>query len=117
MRITTPDALRNPSRVMQLDLFREAQPEPALPPPSSASPIVGLVVEIPDRPPCACGSRLLVINSSNGPHSNRLDCRQCGKYRAWLSHETAHAIEQTVEHFGRPTEPIVIRRRREGAPS
>jgi hypothetical protein len=88
---------------MQFDLF-ESAPVPAS---ASASPIVGMKVQLPHA--CACGSFIGVIGSSGGPHANRVTCDSCNGFRRWLGHREANFIARIASTFGRPTTPIVIR--------
>ena len=44
-----------------------------------------------------------------GPHAASLICATCGVHCGWLSHVTHKFLTETINRFGRPTEPIVIR--------
>ena len=82
--------------------------------PSSAALLHGLEVVIQStmaRPCCRQSARcVLGLGASNGMHAANLTCASCGAHRGWLSKQTAQQIEAIIEKFGRPTEPIVLRR-------
>jgi hypothetical protein len=80
--------------------------------PSSDS-IVGLAAKMPS--PCrGCGSVSAVIESTGtGPHHGSLRC-QCGQFRGWVSKQTYNFVTATIREFGRPTQPIEIRRSTNG---
>jgi hypothetical protein len=92
---------------MQLDFFGSSSP-----PPSSASPIVGLKVQLPQA--CTCGSYLGVIGSSTGPHAKRVTCDACNVFRQWLGHREADFLATISEKFGAPSSPIILRGGRDG---
>jgi hypothetical protein len=91
--------------MLQLDLF-ESPPVPASASPS-ASPIVGMKVQLPHA--CTCGSFIGVVGSSAGPHANRVTCDSCNVFRRWLAQREATFIARIASTFGCPTTPIVIR--------
>jgi hypothetical protein len=96
---------------VQLDLLPTPSPSSAaLTTTSSASPIIGLKVQMPRA--CRCGSRVAIIGSSSGPHEHRLDCAQCGTWCRWLGARDAAFITKIASTFGCPTTPIVVRERR-----
>jgi hypothetical protein len=79
--------------------------------PSSTHPLLGLQVKIETHAkPCCSEGAIAVIGLGAGPHHSRLICESCGQHRGWLSRETAGKIEDIIKQFGRPTEPIIIRR-------
>ena len=82
----------------QLEMFGAATPVDSL---------VRLVVQLPRQ--CRCGSNLSHIGPSSGPHRASLHCAQCGHHSGWLSQEVAKFLTDTIERFGRPTEPIRVR--------
>jgi hypothetical protein len=74
----------------------------------SSSP-VSLSVILPK--PCRnCGYDTAIVGSSAGPHYARLNCCSCGCHRGWLGGQTFHFLSDVIDNFGRPTEPILIRR-------
>jgi hypothetical protein len=82
----------------QLDMFGAAEP---------ADPLIGLVVQLPRQ--CRCGSDVSHVGLGSGPHRASLHCAQCGHHNGWLSQEVAKFLTDTIERFGRPTEPICVR--------
>jgi hypothetical protein len=102
VKIPTCDEIRKPIQIRQFDLFEvESQS-------SSAGPLIGLRVKIQGGH-CNCGEELAVLGSSSGPHAAAILCA-CGAHRGWLGHEIANAIARVIKEFGRPDEPIVLRR-------
>jgi hypothetical protein len=81
-------------------------------PPSSTAPLYGLEVQIQSRSSqhCCSNDGIAVIGFAAGPHAAKLTCMGCGAHRGWLSNQTAERIEEIIAKFGRPTEPIVLRR-------
>jgi hypothetical protein len=73
------------------------------------SPLIGLPV-IMEGCPCQCGATTATLGSSKGPHSASVHCDGCGVHRAWISHATGSFILDIINKFGRPVEPIIIRR-------
>ena len=70
-------------------------------------PIVGLKVQTPT--PCKC--RCAIARLAEGKWLNvPLVCKSCGIERGRLSYETLKFIRRVVETFGRPTEPIKLKR-------
>jgi hypothetical protein len=88
------------SKPSQFDLFGEPVP---------ADPLLDLVVTPPD--PCKCGTHDAIIGAGAGPHLASLHCRACGLHRGWLPLVTYQFLAEIVAKFGRPVEPIAIRRR------
>jgi hypothetical protein len=84
----------------QLDLFRP------LPPPD---PMRGVVVRLPS--PCRCGAAGAMIAEGAGPHIASLVCTKCETRRGWLPHKAHTFLSGILNTFGRPIEPITIRRR------
>ena len=80
---------------VQLNLFKEA---PDL--------LLGLHVKLDET--CRCGATLASIEGASGPHHAGLRCA-CGCHRGWVSGVTHKFLTETVERFGRPTQPIQIR--------
>ena len=90
----------------QPDLFR--QPVEPLPPRDRTH---GLLVRTPT--PCRCGAELGGDRTGEAMHAASLVCAECGTHRGWLSHESHRFLTEIVDKFGRPTEPIVLRRGRQ----
>jgi hypothetical protein len=88
----------------QLDLFRTLSPLP-LPPRDRT---YGLTVQLPKL--CRCRGQFASISTGGGPHAASLICCKCGVQRGWVSHATHKFLTEIVNKFGRPTEPIVLRR-------
>jgi hypothetical protein len=76
--------------------------------PERVGPLYGLSVII--DVPCQCGAHAATLGSSKGPHYASVHCDNCGAHRAWISHTTGSGILAIIKQFGRPTEPIMIRR-------
>jgi hypothetical protein len=76
----------------------------------SASPPFGLQVKIERSKDCCAQAGIATIGCSAGPHFAELRCAACGAHRGWLSKSTAQWIEEVINKFGAPTEPIVVRR-------
>ncbi len=74
--------------------------------PASSTSVVGLEVILPRS--CQCGEIVAVVGSSRGPHHAGVVCSRCGVHRSWLSGETAAFLNAILEHFGRPTVPVVV---------
>jgi hypothetical protein len=89
----------------QPDLFQ--QPATPLPPRDRTH---GLVVQLPES--CRCGCGLAVIGEVKGPHIASLRCAnaECRAHRGWVSRQSHASITEIVTKFGRPNEPIAIRR-------
>jgi hypothetical protein len=79
-------------------------------PADNTSPLCGLSVKIERATACCAQPDIATIGSGAGPHFAELKCTACGAHRGWLSKRTTGMIEAIVKQFGRPTEPIVIRR-------
>jgi hypothetical protein len=88
----------------RLDLFPETVPP--------ADPLYGLAVRLPDA--CSCGHNVARIGPPAGPHLAELRCARCEQHRGWLPRPAHQFLTETVSKFGRPTEPIAIRRGRSG---
>jgi hypothetical protein len=71
--------------------------------------IVGIAVQLPDR--CIkCGGAVAVIGPGKAPHKASLHCQTCDHHRGWVSRISYDFIANTVATFGRPDEPILVRR-------
>jgi hypothetical protein len=90
------------SKPSQPDLFGEATPAPV-------DPLIDLAVTLPDH--CKCGIPDAIIGPGAGPQLASLRCRACGVHRGWLPLTTYQFLAEIVAKFGRPVEPIAIRRR------
>jgi hypothetical protein len=55
--------------------------------------------------------KLTVIAPGNAMHHGSLRCEQCGKHLGWLSKQSYDFVAETQRLFGRPTDPIVVRKR------
>jgi len=76
-------------------------------------PLIGLAVRIPD--PCrSCGDNVAKIGPPVGPHLAGLRCARCNHHRGWLPRTAHQFLIGVVDKFGRPIEPIAIRRGRNG---
>jgi hypothetical protein len=85
------------------DLFPETVPPP--------DPLQGLAVTLSDH--CQCGAFAAIIAEGVGPHTASLRCAKCDVHRGWILHETHRFVTELVQKFGRPTDPIAIRRGRQ----
>jgi len=77
-------------------------------PPASPDQLHGLLAQLPR--PCRCGGELAVIGPGKGPHAASLHCCECETHRGWIGHQTYKFLTGTLNQFGRPTEPIILRR-------
>jgi hypothetical protein len=77
----------------------------------SNDPLLDLVVSLPDL--CKCGAAKAVIGAGRGPHLASLRCCACESHRGWLGHQTHSFLTKIVNQFGRPSEPVAIRRARD----
>ena len=85
----------------QLDLFGTAAP---------ADPLLGLAVKLPDT--CSkCGDLVAIVGPGKPPHCASLLCRSCGLHRGWISRANYTFLNEIINKFGAPTEPIVFRTR------
>jgi hypothetical protein len=80
--------------------------------PSSTAPLHGIEVKIESTTarPCCSDNNIAILGYAAGPHAASLMCAHCGRHRGWLSKQTAGKIEAIIEKFGRPAEPIILRR-------
>jgi hypothetical protein len=74
----------------------------------ASSPWFGLAVAI-EREQLCCDNNIAIIGAGTAMHAASLRCAKCGRHRGWLPAATIPFIEETIRHFGRPTEPIVLR--------
>jgi hypothetical protein len=73
----------------------------------SSTSIVGLPLRLPSA--CgACGSAIVTLGASRGPHSGAIICDGCNRHRGWISRIEFERIGSFVSKFGRPTEPIKV---------
>jgi hypothetical protein len=85
----------------ELDLFGAATP---------ADPLAGLAVKLPDT--CGkCGQLVAIVGPGKPPHCASLLCRSCGAFRGWISRANYTFLNEIINKFGVPTEPIVFRNR------
>jgi hypothetical protein len=75
--------------------------------PPSSNPLIGLAVVLPT--PCRCGSVTATIGSSKNQHAAACRCTNCGSFTRWLSAEVVSFISETIQQFGPPSEPIILR--------
>jgi hypothetical protein len=87
----------------QLDLFVSSSAVTA-----SSTTIIGLMVELPRS--CRCGSCISTIGSSKGPHYAELSCAACDGHTGWLPRQAIPLINGIIDAFGRPTQPIILRK-------
>jgi hypothetical protein len=86
----------------QLDLFDGAA--------MSTDPLCGLTVKLPDT--CSnCGDLVTIVGPGKPPHAASLLCRACGLHRGWISRANHTFLNEIINKFGAPTEPIVFRNR------
>ena len=70
--------------------------------------IYGLSVVLPDQ--CRnCNSNTALVGDAPLPHFTQLLCDGCECGRGYVGHDLYAFLEQLIKHFGRPTEPIVLR--------
>jgi hypothetical protein len=94
------------SEPKQLDMFDAAEPTKPVEQPDS--PLVGLTVKLP-RNCLRCGCSLSQVGTGVGPHLASLHCTQCGTHNGWLPQGAVKFLTDTIERFGRPTEPVCVR--------
>jgi hypothetical protein len=84
---------------VQLDLFDAVAP---------ADPLSGHAVRLPDT--CSkCGHLVAIVGPGKAPHAASLLCRACGLHRGWISRANHTFLNEIINKFGAPTEPIVFR--------
>jgi hypothetical protein len=71
--------------------------------------LLGLSITLPEQCP-ACHGHDAVIGASHGPYKISIMCA-CGRHLGWLSVESFNFLTEIVRCFGRPTEPICVRRK------
>jgi hypothetical protein len=74
---------------------------------ASSSPLVGLTVAIERH--IICCDNTMIIGAGTAMHAASLRCAKCGRHRGWMPAAAVPFLEQTVAHFGRRTEPIILR--------
>jgi hypothetical protein len=72
-----------------------------------ASELVGISVITPHR--CKCGSNTYQLGNPRGPHRAELRCSKCDRHGGWLPNAAANFLEQTIQQFARPTQPVLVR--------
>jgi hypothetical protein len=88
-----------PSLNVQPDLFGTAVP---------TDPLLGLAVKLPDT--CSkCGDLVAIIGPGKPPHCASLLCQSCGLHRGWISRANYTFLNEVINKFGAPSEPIVFR--------
>jgi hypothetical protein len=85
----------------QLELFSAAK---------SPEPLLNLAVKLPNS--CGqCGDLGAIVGSGNDTHPAGLLCRSCGLHRGWISPVNHAFLNELINKFGTPIEPIVFRTR------
>ena len=75
-----------------------------------ANPLAGIHVKLGRR--CECGAdTLCIVGATSKIHAALLACPHCNRSAGWLSKEAAGFIAAIIEKFGRPTEPVMVRKR------
>ena len=83
----------------QHDLFGAAVP---------TGPLSGITVKLPDT--CSkCGDLVAIIGPGKPPHCASLLCQSCGLHRGWISRANYTFLNEVINKFGAPSEPIVFR--------
>jgi len=78
--------------------------------PVSADPLSGFAVKLPDT--CSkCGDLTGIVGPGKPPHAASLLCRSCGLHRGWISRANYSFLNEIINKFGAPSEPIVFRNR------
>jgi hypothetical protein len=74
----------------------------------SRAEIHGLPVVLPD---CCrnCNSNTAFVGDAPPPYFTQLLCDGCECGRGYVGHDLYAFLEEFIKHFGRPTEPIVLR--------
>ena len=73
-----------------------------------AGPLSGLTVKLPDT--CStCGDLAAIIGPGKPPHCASLLCQSCGLHRGWISRANNTFLNEIINKFGAPSEPIVFR--------
>jgi len=75
--------------------------------PAPSDPLHGLLARLPTA--CGCSSELAVIGPGKAMHAASLRCADCEKHRGWVSQATHKSLTETINQFGRPTEPVILR--------
>ena len=74
------------------------------------NPLAGVHVKLGRR--CECGAdTLCIVGATSKIHAAMLACPHCNRNAGWLSKDAASFIISVIEKFGRPTEPVVVRRK------
>jgi hypothetical protein len=85
----------------QLDFFSAAAP---------GDPLFGVAVKLPET--CSkCGGLVATVGPGKPPHSASVLCRPCGLHRGWISCANYTFLNEVINKFGAPSEPIVFRSR------
>ena len=58
-----------------------------------------------------CADLVAIIGPGKPPHSASLLCRSCGLHRGWVSRANCTFLNEVINKFGAPSEPIVFRTR------
>jgi hypothetical protein len=57
-----------------------------------------------------CHDNVVVLRPTSTMHAGELRCAHCGAHRGWASKALIDFVNHTVQRFGAPAEPIIIRR-------
>jgi hypothetical protein len=79
---------------------------------ANADPLIGIAIKVPRR--CQCGHDLFHVGPGRGGHRASLHCARCRHHCGWLSYQTAKFLSDVIEHFGKPTTPVCVRRSGDG---
>jgi hypothetical protein len=80
----------------------------------NAAQLFGLRVKLDAVAPrrcCSYPANVAVVTCGTGSHFANLNCLGCGALRGALTERTAAAIAAIVTTFGKPNEPIILRRK------
>ena len=58
-----------------------------------------------------CGDLVAIVGPGKPPHCASLLCQSCGLHRGWVSRANYTFINEVINKFGAPSEPIVFRTR------
>jgi hypothetical protein len=81
-----------------------------------APKLIGLRVRLDIGTPrrcCGYPANIAVVTRGTGSHFANLNCLGCGAVRGALTEQTASAIAAIIATFGKPNDPIILRRKPE----
>jgi hypothetical protein len=76
---------------------------------TSSTSLIGIRITMPDGCP-VCDSHQAVLGSSKAMHAACFRCEQCDRHRGWASAAFSGLVQGIIDQFGRPVEPITVRR-------